>query len=354
MNHTMNMRLAFGLRRSVFNIAALAVSALVSSAVAQQTDTLWHGKAEVPDYEGKVFPPWQHGENSDVTNRGFEFTVPEVDDLADFHGDITNPKLVLYVGGNYFFAMAPLVAQFEKEHPEFKGRIYWETIPPGLLIKQLKAGGVITSGNMTWTAKADVYLAGLKKVKDSITSGLLVAPAVPYVTNTLTIMVPKDNPAHVTSLADLGKPSVRLAMPNPEFEGIARQIQESLEKAGGSALADAVYKTKVTDGSTVLTHIHHRQTPLFLMQGLADAGVTWQSEAIFQEQSGHPISHVDIPADQNATGVYAGALVKGAAHPEAARLWLSFIHSEPALAIFERYGFKPYVATNGQEQAKTQ
>jgi ABC-type Fe3+ transport system substrate-binding protein len=34
--------------------------------------------------------------------------------------------------------------------------------------------------------------------------------------------------------------------------------------------------------------------------------------------------------------------VKGAAHPDAARLWLSFIHSPTALSIFERYGFKPF------------
>ena len=34
--------------------------------------------------------------------------------------------------------------------------------------------------------------------------------------------------------------------------------------------------------------------------------------------------------------------VKGAAHPEAARLWLSFIRSPKALSIFERYGFKPF------------
>jgi molybdate transport system substrate-binding protein len=324
----------------------LTAPTLLISAFAQDPapDTLWHGKAEVPSYAEKVFPPWQRGENNDAKNRGFEFEVPEVDDLADFHGDISDPKLVLYVGGNYFFAMAPLVAEFENEHPDFRGRIYWETIPPGLLTKQIQAGGTITSGNMSWTVKADAYLAGLRKVKQSIASGLLVGPAVPYVTNTLAIMLPKDNPAHVTSLADLGKPGVRLAMPNPEFEGIARQIQESLEEAGGSALADAVYKTKVKDGSTVLTHIHHRQTPLFLMQGLADAGVTWQSEAMFQEQSGHPITHVDIPADQNTTAIYAGAVVKGAAHPEAAGLWLSFIHSEPALAIFERYGFKRYTA----------
>jgi ABC-type molybdate transport system substrate-binding protein len=317
--------------RAILVAAPFLISALSVAAFAAQSGP-----------ETGIFPPWQNGTNNDATQRGLEFTIPQIDDLADFHGDITDPKLVLYVGGNYFFAMAPLVAEFEKEHPDYKGRVYWETIPPGLLVKQMQAGGTITSGNMTWTAKPDAYLGGLKKVDELIDQGLLAGPAVPYVTNTLTIMVPKDNPAHVTGLADLGKAHIRLAMPNPAFEGIARQIETSLRNAGGAALVDKVYKTKVADGTTILTHIHHRQTPLFLMQGRAQAGVTWQSEAMFQEQVGHPITHVDIPASQNTTAIYAGAVVKGAAHLEAAKLWLSYIHSLAALKIFERYGFKPY------------
>jgi molybdate transport system substrate-binding protein len=299
-------------------------------------------RSEPPRYQAEVFPPWQKGENNDALNRGVEFTVPEIDSLADFHGDITDPKLVLYVGGNYFFAMAPLVKAFEERYQEYKGKIYWETIPPGLLVKQMQAGGTITSGNMTWTAKPDAYFAGLMKVRELIDGGLLVAPAVPYATNILTIMVPKDNPAHIAGLADLGKPGVKLAMPNPEFEGIARQIETSLRKAGGENLAKAVYEDKVKDGSTVLTHIHHRQTPLFLMQGVVEAGVTWQSEAMFQEQVGHPISHVDIPDDQNTTAIYAGAEVRGAPHSGAARQWLEFIRSPEAMNIFQRYGFKRY------------
>jgi molybdate transport system substrate-binding protein len=233
------------------------------------------------------------------------------------------------------------VQAFEADHPEFKGRIYWETLPPGLLAKQIEAGGRITVGNMSWTAKPDAYFAGLMKVRGMIEQGLLVGPAVSYVTNDLTIMVAKGNPAHIESLADLGKPGIRLAMPNPEFEGIARQIKIALTKAGGDALAKTVYQTKVKDGSAILTRIHHRQTPLWIMQGRADAGVTWQSEAEFQEQAGHPIGHVAIPAADNATAIYAGAEVKGAPHPDAAKAWLDFIRSPQALQIFERYGFKP-------------
>lgn len=127
---------------------------------------------------------------------------------------------------------------------------------------------------MTWTAKADAYFAGLKAVKALISQGLLTGPAVPYVTNKLTIMVRKGNPKAIKALADLARPDLRLAMPNPQFEGVARQIKASLNKAGGETLAKAVYETKVADGSATLTRIHHRQTPLFLMQDAADAGVT--------------------------------------------------------------------------------
>ena len=322
-------------------LASLMVLAMTLPTLSAASDDC---TCQAEHYPDDIFPPWQKGANNDAPNRGVEFTIPQIDSLADFHGDLTDPKLVLFVGGNYFFAMAPLVRTFEELHPEYKGKIYWETIPPGLLVKQMQNGGTITSGNMTWTVKADAYFAGLMKVKELIGDGLLVAPAVPYVTNTLAIMVPRDNPAQIRSLSDLAQPGVRLAMPNPEFEGIARQIKTSLHKAGGENLARVVYEDKVKDGSAVLTQIHHRQTPLFLMQGRVQAGVTWQSEAMFQEQIGHPISHVEIPADQNATAIYAGAEVRGAAHPEAAKQWLEFIRSPEALHTFERYGFKRYQA----------
>ncbi len=303
----------------------------------------WCGSAALAaDAAGSVYPPWSHGANDPAVRRGLEFTVPEVDDLPDFHGNPCNARLTIFVGGNYYFAMAPLVAAFEKAHPELRGEIYYETIPPGLLVRQIANGGTITVGNMTWSVKADVYAAGLRGVQAMIARGYVRGPAVPYVTNDLTIMVPKGNPAHVASLADLGRSGVRVVMPNPRFEGVARQIQAALVKAGGQRLEHTVYGAKVKSGETILTHIHHRQTPLFLMQGKADAGVTWKSEAMFQEQAGHPIAHVAIPAGQNVTAIYAAGVLKSAPHPRAAQAWIDFLKSPPALAIFARYGFAPY------------
>ena len=48
--------------------------------------------AEPPAPEPNIFPPWQHGANNDAVDRGVDFTVPQIDDLADFHGDLSDPK----------------------------------------------------------------------------------------------------------------------------------------------------------------------------------------------------------------------------------------------------------------------
>ncbi len=287
-----------------------------------------------------LYPPWQGGSNSGATAPGLVFTVPPADSMADFHGSLDRPHLVLYASGNYFFAMRDLVRAFGKAYPAYRGRVFYETLPPGLLMKQIAAGGTVTSGNLTFTVKPDVMMAEQRASEGWVKDGRLTAPVVSFATNELTIMVPAGNPAHIGGLADLGRPDLALAMPNPAFEGVARQIRASLVKAGGEALAVSVYETKVSDGTTILTRIHHRQTPLFLMQGLVQAGVTWTSEAIFQEQQGHPIAHVAIPADQNTTAIYSAAMVRGAPHAEAAKAWLTFIRSDAAFAALAPFGFK--------------
>jgi len=78
-----------------------------------------------PAYDLKAmeatYPPWQRGTNNDAIDRGLEFTVPLADVLADFHGSLDHPELVLYASGNSFFAMAPLVKAFGEAHPEYRG-----------------------------------------------------------------------------------------------------------------------------------------------------------------------------------------------------------------------------------------
>jgi hypothetical protein len=288
---------------------------------------------------GQSSPPWSRGTNDPADGQGFVFHVADVDNMPDMHGNPCDARLVLLIGGNQFFVLPRLVDEFQKLHPEVKGHLFYETLPPGILRRQIEAEGTITLGNLTLQVKPDVYEAGFGAVRAMQRDGLLT-DVLPYATNDLTLMVAKGNPKGIRSLADLGRPGLRLSMPNPAWEGVARQIQASLRKAGGSGLEKAVYEDKVRSGLTVLTEIHHRQTPMRIMSGAADAGVTWTSEVRFQESIGNPIEGVTIPESENTIAIYAGGIVRDAPHPAMAAAWLAFLKSSAAQSIYHRYGFR--------------
>jgi len=290
-----------------------------------------------PDF-AQVSPPWSKGRNNPAADKGFIFQVPDIDNVPDLHGNLENAKLVLFIGGNQFFVLPDLIAAFTSHHPELAGHIFYETLPPGVLRKQMSGGGTLTLGNFTLHVQPDVYTAGADALADMEKQHLVEAPT-PYVTNDLGIMVAKSNPKQIKSLRDLARPEIRLAMPNMEFEGVARQIAESLRKAGGEDLFRTVYVEKPKSGATYLTEIHHRQTPMRIMKGESDAGVTWSSEIRFQEKIGNPIEGIDIPKSENTTGTYAAAVVMNAPHAEAARAWVAFLKSTEAQAIYAAYGF---------------
>lgn len=293
----------------------------------------------------QTVPPWSKGANNPAAQKGYEFRVSDVDNVPDIHGNPTDARLVILIGGNQFFVLPQLITAFEQNHPELNGHIFYETLPPGILRKQIAADGVITLGNLTIQVKPDVYEAGARVLQGMEKDGE-VNGVVDYATNDLEIMVPAGNPRAIHSLNDLARADLRLSMPNPQWEGVANQIADSLRKAGGDPLYQVVYQNKVKDGKTVLTEIHHRQTPMRIMSGQVDAGVTWASEVRFQQSIHNPIEGVAIPANLNTTATYAGCVLKNAPHPEIAAEWLAFLKSEQAQAIYHQFGFRSIPSTS--------
>ena len=64
--------------RLLAGLALIAGTSSFAHAADNGADTGWHGKAEAPHYQEQIFPPWQHGANDDVLDKGLRFTVPEV------------------------------------------------------------------------------------------------------------------------------------------------------------------------------------------------------------------------------------------------------------------------------------
>src|SRR5512146_3545592 len=88
-------------------------------------------------------PPWSKGKNNPAPEKGYSFQVDDVDNVPDLHGNPAGAQLVLFIGGNQFMVLPELIAGFEKQHPELRGLIYYETLPPGILRRQMAHNGIL-------------------------------------------------------------------------------------------------------------------------------------------------------------------------------------------------------------------
>ncbi|MDQ6814383.1 MAG: substrate-binding domain-containing protein [Bacteroidota bacterium] len=275
-------------------------------------------------------PPWNTPPQSAVS-----FTVAGVDNVPDLFGDINEPQLVVFMSGNEFMVIDDLIAAFKKTYPQYK-RVFVETLPPGILSKQIE-GGTITIGNMRINLKADVYTASKNKIQQTPE---WFSHTMPYCKNKLALMVQKGNPKNVNALSDLGRGDVRISMPNPAWEGIGKRIEEAYVKAGGESLKNAVMQTKVKEGTTLLTQIHHRQSPMRILYNLSDVAPVWFTEANYQKMIGNPVEIIEVPVRENIESASVAGLLKTAPHRQAGKDFISFLTSAAGKAIFKKYGFE--------------
>jgi ABC-type molybdate transport system substrate-binding protein len=258
--------------------------------------------------------------------------------------DAKNADLVLFMAGNQFMVMEELLAAFQRRHRSVK-KIFYETLPPGLELKQILSGGARFAGEVL-SMQPDVYTSVRRRAMETLVQRGHLAPGAyrPYLRNRLTLMVPSSNPAKIAAVGDLAKPEVRISQPDPENEDIARHILRMYEDAGGPALVRRIMEEKRAEGTTVLTVVHHRETPLRIGMKTVDVGPVWATEAVHARSTGLAFDVVEPGAklDQRDRIQYYACRLERAPHPEAAAAFLDFLLDPEAQDIFERYGFLRY------------
>jgi molybdate transport system substrate-binding protein len=265
-----------------------------------------------------------------------QFSAPGADEILDIHGNPVDPDLVIFAAGNQWFVMPDLLAAFKRAYPDVHN-VFYETLPPGVISSQIVAGG-LQVGELTLTLHGDALMTVPAQMSMLQSKGLAGASGA-YARNDLAILVQSGNPLKIASMRDLGRPGVRVAMPNPKTEGIAKQIESAYHKAGGDALDRAIMVTKVAAGTTIITSIHHRETPAWLLSNRVDAGPVWKSEATYQGKIGSGLVTIELAPGENDSETYVTAALRGAPHPVAAREYVAFLHSAAAHAVYRSYGF---------------
>jgi molybdate transport system substrate-binding protein len=265
------------------------------------------------------------------------------DDLHNLDAADT-ADLVLFMAGNQFMAMADIVAAFRETHPEI-GQIFYETLPPGMALRQILAGGAVFRDRLR-RVTPDIYSAVSEGAMRRLSEAGHLAPGDfrLYLHNRLSLMVPAGNPAGLAAVGDLGRPEIRISQPDPANEDIARHILDMYRDAGGEHLVHRIMEEKRTAGTTMMTIVHHRETPQRITDRTADVGPVWATEIHHARSLGLPIDEVQPGAtlDQRNRINYYICRLKSAPHPENAQKFLTFTLSSAAQAIYSRYGFTPH------------
>src|SRR3972149_9521345 len=83
-----------------------------------------------------------------------EIPSDRADDLHNLE-IIDKAQLILFMAGNQFMVMDNLIQLFQERHPEVE-YIFYETLPPGLELKQILAHGALFKGKHI-TGSPDIY-----------------------------------------------------------------------------------------------------------------------------------------------------------------------------------------------------
>lgn len=258
-------------------------------------------------------------------------------DIIDF------ADLILFMAGNQFMVMEEIVSAFKKEYPDIQ-KIFYQTLPPGLQLKQILAKGAHFRGKILRIVP-DIYTCvdekAMKILEDKgfIDHGNYQL----YLHNRLILMVPKNNPAGIRFVSDLAKDMIRISQPDPENEDIAFHIIQMYRQAGGEVLVKRIMEEKRGEGTTILTIVHHRETPLRIKKQTVDVGPVWATEVIHAKKSGLEFDVVEPGEnlDQRNRINYYISRLKKSPNPENAGKFLDFIRSSTAQRIYRNHGFVP-------------
>ncbi len=252
--------------------------------------------------------------------------------------------LVLFMAGNQFMVMPDIITAFKEQHPEIKN-IFYETLPPGLELKQILARGALWQGK-PFNIYPDVYSSVNQKAMQILAEQGHIRPGdeLLYLHNRLTLMVPRGNPANILSVEDLARDDVRISQPDPENEDIAYYIIDMYRQAGGNALVERIMEEKRDEGTTIFTRVHHRETPLRIRKRTVDVGPVWVTEAKQARDTDLPFDEIEPGArlDQRDNINYYICRLQNTPHSQNAQKFIEFILSKTGQNIYKKFGFLPH------------
>jgi molybdate transport system substrate-binding protein len=223
--------------------------------------------------------------------------------------DSLTGTITVYAASSLTESFTTLGDRFEKAHPG--AHVTFNFAASGTLATQINQ-----------SAPADVFASAAPKNMATVVSAGNASGPVNFVKNRAEIAAALGNPAHVSSVADLAKSSVKVALCEPTVPcGVL--AQQVLKNAG------VTVKPKASEPDV-------KATLATVEQGEADAGVVYVTDVT---SAGSKVVGVPIPDQLNATTEYPIAALTHAKKPDLAKAFVAYVRSGEGLKVLTAAGF---------------
>lgn len=231
-----------------------------------------------------------------------------------------NKTLTVLAGAGFVKVTNDMKTEFEKEHP-------------GVTVNVQNGGSGELFSILETQKSADIFMpADYKYMSDAMKNGDMKNDTVKNITKNIPIIaVAKGNPKNITSLADLGKSDVKVAIGEPNGPAIGKTTNKILNKTG---LNDSVQANVVVKTTTV------NQLLTYVVTGQADAAIIWEDMTTWSEAQGK-IDIIKIPQNETIISTVPIGVTAYTKENSLAMEFEDFVTGDKGKAIWEKWGFTP-------------
>ena len=227
------------------------------------------------------------------------------------------------------FAAASLTDAFTEIGKNF------ESANPGVAVTFNFAGSQALRTQIEEGAPADIFASANKTEMDALVTGAHVQQGIPqiFLNNKLVVILPAENSAGLTQLADLAKPGIKLVLAAEEVPvgKYARQALEQMNGQFGSDFKDKVLVNVVSNEDNV------KQVVAKVQLDEADAGIVYTSDAV----AAPDLKTIEIPGELNVIAEYPIAPLVNSANADLATTFINYLLSPDGQSVLQKWGFAP-------------
>ncbi len=251
--------------------------------------------------------------------------------IPSTHTPDQSAELLIFAAASLTDAFDALSNTFADQNPDVKIAVNF-------------AGSQQLAQQLVQGAPADVFASANETQMQRVINSGRVAPeqATPFARNQLTIVMPADNPAEISSISDLAKPGIKLIVAAEEVP-VGRYTQQLLANASRSADLEPTFADDVL--ANVVSYEQSVRAVLSKIQlGEADAGIVYSSDSA--GKGANEVASVEIPTPLNQVAIYPIAPIADSDNPALADAFIAFVLSPQGQSILADHGLQPVVDPN--------